>query len=260
MPVSFRCSARPSWAIAALRQPGDDRGPLPLGPGDSLIPEREARFDRTALLGALGLRGFVLGDRAHVRIFKRERRLELWLARPGERYRRFRSYDICNVSGGPGPKLAEGDRQAPEGFYSVGRRQLNPRSRHHLAFNLGFPNACDSQLGRTGSALMVHGGCSSAGCYAIGDANVDEVYAVVEAALLGGQEAVEVHAFPFELTEAALEGESASPWHAFWRNLKEGHDMFEAAGVPPRVAACAGEYRFGADAEEDGCVAIAAWS
>ncbi len=228
--------------------------------GDRLISERERKFDRDALRADLVAGGFVLGDQAHVRIFKREHRLELWLRRSGGSFVLFRSYDICTFSGELGPKLREGDRQAPEGFYRVGRAQLNPNSRHHLAFNLGFPNAYDTQLGRTGSALMVHGGCSSIGCYAITDHSVDQVYAVVEAALGNGQDAVDVHVFPFALTEAALAAESASSWHPFWRNLKQGFDMFELARVPPKVAACRGEYRFGNDAEGPGCVAIAAWS
>lgn len=228
--------------------------------GDRLSPEREPRFDREALRADLVAQGFVLGDRAHVRIFKRERRLELWLSHAGGPFALFRSYGICSFSGELGPKLKEGDRQAPEGFYRVGRAQLNPNSRHHLAFNLGFPNAFDRQLGRTGSALMVHGGCSSIGCYAIGDESVDQVYAVVEAALGNGQDAVDVHVFPFALTDGSLAAEAGSAWHPFWRNLKQGYDMFELARVPPRVSACRGEYRFGDAAEEAECVAIAAWS
>src|SRR5690606_35780388 len=190
----------------------------------------------------------------------RERRLELWLRRAEAPFRLFRSYDVCCYSGTLGPKLREGDLQAPEGFYRVGRKQLNPASRHHLSFNLGFPNAYDRQLGRTGSALMVHGGCSSIGCYAITDAKVDEVYAVVEAALDAGQDAVDVHAFPFRLTDAALAREAGNPWLPYWQNLKTGFELFEATSNPPPVAACKGEYRFGADAGGPGCVAIAAWS
>lgn len=228
--------------------------------GDRLISERQPQFDRDRLRADLLAEGFVLGDEAHVRIFKREKRLDLWLRRGGGRYALFRSYDICAFSGELGPKLREGDRQAPEGFYRVGRSQLNPNSRHHLAFNLGFPNEFDRQLGRTGSALMVHGGCSSIGCYAITDQSVDQVYAVMEAALAHGQDAVDVHAFPFALTEAALAAESTSSWHPFWRNLKRGFDLFELAGTPPKVAARRGEYRFGTDAEGPECVAIAAWS
>lgn len=228
--------------------------------GDRLVSGREPKFDREALRADLVAKGFVLGDQAHIRIFKRERQLELWLRRSGGPFALFRSYDICKFSGDLGPKLREGDRQAPEGFYRVGRAQLNPNSRHHLAFNLGFPNAFDQQLGRTGSALMVHGGCSSIGCYAISDESVDQVYAVVDAALGNGQDAVDVHVFPFALTDAALAAETGSAWQPFWRNLKQGFDMFEVARMPPKVAACRGEYRFGNDAEDPECVAIAAWS
>lgn len=234
---------------------------------DVTQPAREASktrqvFDRTQLVADLDRAGFALGDKAHVRIFKRERRLELWLSAAADngRFRLFRNYEICNYSGTLGPKLREGDHQAPEGFYRVAQSQLNPNSRHHLSFNLGFPNAYDQQLERTGSALMVHGGCSSVGCYAIGDENVDEVYAVVEAALKAGQPAVDVHAFPFRLTNAALSAESGHTWAPFWRNLKDGHDLFDARRQPPRVGACRGEYLFDTAAEGPECAAIAAWS
>jgi len=227
---------------------------------DRIIASSEPRFDRDRLREDLVAAGFTLGDRAHIRIFKAERRLELWMARGDGRYGLFRGYDICRFSGGLGPKLREGDRQAPEGFYRVAQAQLNPNSRHHLSFNLGFPNAYDRQLGRTGSALMVHGGCTSVGCYAITDEKVDEVYAVVEAALAAGQPTVDVHAFPFRLTEEALARETDNLWLPYWQNLKAGFDLFEATSTPPDVAACKGEYRFGADAGGPGCVAIAAWS
>ena len=195
-----------------------------------------------------------------IRIFKEESVLEVWKADKSGRYALLTTYDICKWSGKLGPKHQEGDRQAPEGFYRVGKKQLNPNSRHHLAFNIGFPNAYDRQLGRTGSELMVHGGCSSLGCYAITDESVDQVYAIVEAALDRGQEAVDVHLFPFALTASALAEQGGHTWLDFWRNLKDGYDLFEAQGVPPKVAACRGKYRFGADAEGDECVAIAAWS
>lgn len=227
---------------------------------DRIIPDYMPRYDRAPLVADLEASGFVLGGPAHVRIFKREKRLEVWMAREDGRYARFRSYDICNHSGTLGPKLAEGDLQAPEGFYRVAQRQLNPQSRHYLAFNLGYPNAYDRSLGRTGSALMVHGGCSSVGCFAITDAGVDEVYAIVEAALAQGQEAIDVHVFPFALTDTAVAAESHSPWTAFWRNLKRGYDLFETTGLPPRVAACRGSYMFGKDAEGPDCDPIAAWS
>jgi murein L,D-transpeptidase YafK len=208
----------------------------------------------------LAAAGFDMGDAAHIRIFKRERRLELWMQHGSGPFRRFRSYGICAVSGDLGPKLREGDLQAPEGFYRVGRRQLNPASRHHLAFNLGFPNAFDRQLGRTGSALMVHGGCSSTGCYAITDESVDQVYAVVEAALQQGQPAVDVHAFPFELSASAVAAAVSSPWYRFWLNLQQGFLLFARTGRTPAVAARDGVYVFGTEAEDPACAAIAPWS
>lgn len=215
--------------------------------------------NRKALRDAVAARGYVLGAPAHVRIYKRENVLELWLA-ADDGYGLFRSYEICKWSGTLGPKLAEGDRQSPEGFYAVTLRQLNPHSRHHRAFNLGFPNEFDRSLGRTGSALMVHGGCSSAGCFAMTDEQIEEIYGVVEAALRGGQPQVAVAVLPFRLTETALQAEAANPWAAFWRNLKEGADLFEATGTPPAVATCAGTYRFGAAAGEPGCVPIEGWT
>lgn len=216
-------------------------------------------FDRTQLLADLDAAGFAPGAESFVRVFKREHLLELWMKRPDGRFALFRSYEICKYSGQLGPKLAEGDRQAPEGFYRVARAQLNPNSRHHLAFNIGFPNALDRELGRTGSALMVHGGCSSTGCYAMTDAQIDEIYFVVEAALDAGQREVDVAIFPFRMTETALQAEARNEWSPFWRNLKQGFDLFEAERTPPAVAACNGEYVFGGAASAPQCKPISGW-
>jgi murein L,D-transpeptidase YafK len=222
-------------------------------------PITEPAFDRQQLNADLAAAGFVLGDDAHVRIFKREHLLELWMRRGDGRFALFRSYPICKYSGELGPKLAEGDRQAPEGFYRVARAQLNPHSRHHLAFNLGYPNAFDRELGRTGSFLMVHGGCTSIGCYAMTDAQIDEIYAVVEAALGNGQREIDVAIFPFRMTETALQAEAGNPWSPFWRNLKQGFDLFERDGAPPKVSACNGSYVFGGEALGPGCKPITGW-
>ena len=218
------------------------------------------KYDRQQLSADLRAADFALGEEAYVRIFKRERLLELWMRRDGGRFALFRAYPICTYSGTLGPKLAEGDQQAPEGFYRVAKTQLNPKSRHHLAFNLGFPNALDRGLGRTGSALMVHGGCTSIGCYAMTDAQIDEIYAVVEAALTHGQNEVDVSIFPFQLTETALQSETGSQWLPFWRNLKQGFDRFEADRLPPRVAVCKDAYVFGDDAAGESCTPITGWA
>ncbi len=169
-----------------------------------------------------------------IRIFKQSSELELWLQ--GQKgWELYRTIEICNWSGNLGPKLKEGDKQSPEGFYTVTKSQLNPNSRHHLSFDLGFPNRYDRSLGRTGSFLMVHGGCSSSGCYAVRDHEVEVVYRLVEAALNNGQQAVRVHAFPFRMQQTALDRQEGSKWHDFWSMLKRGYDEFEHSREIPRV-------------------------
>ncbi len=94
-----------------------------------------------------------------VRIFKKESELELWKQDSTGKYALLRTYPMCRWSGQLGPKKAEGDRQAPEGFYEVNYSRLNPNSQFYLSFDLGFPNKLEKARGFTGSALMVHGAC-----------------------------------------------------------------------------------------------------
>ena len=157
---------------------------------------------------------------------------------------RFATYPICLWSGRLGPKLKEGDSQAPEGFYTIASEQLNPNSRWHRAFNLGFPNVFDKSKGRYGSFIMVHGGCSSIGCYAMTDPVVDELWRFVTAALDAGQERVPVHVFPFRLTDGNLKSRKSSQWAGFWGDLKKGYDLFERTRLPPVVSLCNGRYAF----------------
>jgi murein L,D-transpeptidase YafK len=195
------------------------------------------------LAGRLSAQGLSLGAPVFVRIFTREVELEL-RPRRGERVQRWAVYPICRWSGRLGPKLAEGDGQAPEGFYTVDAKALNPASRWHRSFNLGFPNALDRAHNRTGSFLMVHGGCASVGCFAMTDPVVEEIWSLVTAALKGGQKRFHVHVFPFRMTEANLARRQHLPWAGFWRDLKGGYDAFEASGLPPQIAVCAGRYTF----------------
>ena len=185
----------------------------------------------------LALAGFKPGAPVFIRIYKQSHELQVFL-KDGEAFRHYRTYPICSFSGGLGPKVVEGDRQAPEGFYTVTRGLMNPESKFHLSFNLGYPNAFDQSHGRTGSALMVHGNCVSIGCYAMTDAGIEEVYFLVDAALSAGQKGVPVHAFPFRMDQPMLDNE----WTAFWENLKEGHDAFEEMKRPPKVTVRGGRY------------------
>lgn len=175
-----------------------------------------------------------VGDPVFIRIFKEELLLEVWI-RTGTEYQHLKDYAICAYSGYLGPKLKEGDRQAPEGFYKVKKYQLNPNSKFHLSFNLGYPNKYDRAHERTGSFLMVHGNCVSDGCYAMTDDKIEEIYALVESALQKGQKYVQVHAYPFRMTEENMALFSDNEWYDFWMNLKEGYDYFESEKLPPLV-------------------------
>lgn len=190
-------------------------------------------LSRTLEEGLTALSGKV-GDPVFIRIFKEESLLEVWM-RTGTEYQHLKDYAICAYSGALGPKLKEGDRQAPEGFYKVKKHQLNPNSKFHLSFNLGYPNSYDREHNRTGSFLMVHGNCVSDGCYAMTDEKIEEIYALVESALQKGQKYVQVHAYPFRMTEEMMALYSESEWYDFWVNLKEGYDYFEAEKYPAKV-------------------------
>ncbi|WP_186398509.1 murein L,D-transpeptidase family protein [Stappia sp. P2PMeth1] len=179
-----------------------------------------------------------------VRIFKQESELEVWKTDRTGRYALLKTYPICRWSGTLGPKRKQGDRQAPEGFYDVHVGLLNPRSQYHLAFNLGFPNRLERALGYTGSALMVHGACSSSGCYALTDEGVEEIYPVVREALKGGQRSFQVQVFPFRMTPANMAKHRDNPNFAFWSNLKRGYDIFHVTRRAPKVSMCGGRYVF----------------
>jgi murein L,D-transpeptidase YafK len=178
------------------------------------------------------------------RVFKEEGKLEIWKQKTNGRYDLIASYDICKWSGKLGPKFTEGDRQAPEGFYTVRPSQMKPNSQYHLAFNIGYPNTYDRANGRTGSNLMVHGACSSAGCYSMTDQQIEEIYAFGRDAFQGGQTEFQVEAFPFRMTAANMARYRNDPNYEFWKMLKVGYDHFELTKVPPKVDVCDRRYVF----------------
>ncbi len=179
-----------------------------------------------------------------VRIFKEEGVLEVWKSKPNGRYEMVKDYQICAWSGMLGPKKKEGDRQAPEGFYNITPALLNPYSKYYLAFNMGYPNSFDRSLGRTGSNLMVHGACSSRGCYSMTDLQMQEIFAFAKEAFDGGQRSFQVQALPFRMTADNMARHANSPHYEFWKNLKVGYDHFELTHRPPEVAVCENKYVF----------------
>jgi len=181
-----------------------------------------------------------------IRVYKEEGALEVWKQDRAGRFALLKTYPICKFSGNLGPKLVTGDRQAPEGFYDITPEAMNPTSSEYLSFNTGFPNAFDRSLGRTGAFLMVHGGCSSAGCYAMTDQGIEEIYGLVDEAFKAGQDKVQLQAFPFRMTAHNLAQHATDPNAPFWRMLKTGSDAFDKTGRPPNVAVCGQRYVFNA--------------
>ena len=182
-----------------------------------------------------------------IRIFKEESQMEVWKQRADGQFNLLKTYDICKWSGKLGPKKQEGDRQAPEGFYTVTPAQMNPNSSYYLSFNIGYPNAYDRSLGRTGTNLMVHGACSSAGCYSMTDEDAGEIFALARDSFRGGQTSFQIQAFPFRMTPENLAKHRDNENMEFWRMLKVGYDAFELTHKPPKVDVCDRHYVFEAD-------------
>jgi murein L,D-transpeptidase YafK len=183
-----------------------------------------------------------------VRLFKEESELEVWKQDRSGRFALLKTYPVCRWSGELGPKTREGDRQAPEGFYTITQGQLNPNSSYYLSFDMGYPNAFDRAYGRTGSNLMVHGDCSSRGCYAMTDEQIGEIYALARESFFGGQRAFQMQAYPFHMTALNMARHRNNPNMPFWKNLKEGNDHFEVTRLQPKVDVCEKRYVFDAQA------------
>jgi len=119
-------------------------------------------------------------EKALLLAIKSERKLELWAAGTDGALRHVSGYAILGASGVLGPKLKEGDRQVPEGFYKI--ELLNPNSRFHVSLRLDYPNEFDRRMGALdgreslGGDIMIHGSDKSVGCLAMGDAVAEELF------------------------------------------------------------------------------------
>jgi murein L,D-transpeptidase YafK len=235
----FAKLARTGLVIAALGVAGCTESSV----GD-FAPQHANRQLPAKILAEMSKKGMSRTSPVMARIFKEEGKLEIWKQKSNGRYDIIASYDICKWSGKLGPKYTEGDRQAPEGFYTVRPAQMKPNSSYHLAFNIGYPNAYDRANGRTGSNLMVHGACSSSGCYSMTDPQIEEIYAFGRDAFKGGQTEFQIQAFPFRMTAANMARYRSDPNYEFWKMLKVGYDNFEVTKVPPKVDVCEKHYVF----------------
>lgn len=215
-----------------------------VGDRRSMVPISSATVSRLNALGSSPARAML------VRIFKEESQLEIWKQVADGSFALFTTYSICRWSGVLGPKLQEGDRQAPEGFYAVSAGMLNPKSALYLSFNTGFPNKYDRALGRTGTNLMVHGGCSSAGCYAMTDDQIKEIYAMARESFAGGNQNFQLQMFPFRMSAENMARYAENPNIEFWANIKEGYDLFEATRRAPSWDVCDFRYVFAVTDED----------
>jgi murein L,D-transpeptidase YafK len=205
-------------------------------------------------LALMQTKGMQQSDPILIRAYKKEAEMEVWKRGGDGRYALLKTYPICRWSGQLGPKTREGDRQAPEGFYTITPGLMNPNSSYYLSFDTGFPNAVDRANGRTGKYLMVHGTCSSAGCFAMTDATIAEIYAVAREAFIGGQRSFQFQSYPFRMTAENMAKFRNDPNIGFWQNLKEGSDYFEALREEPKIGQCGTKYVFGgADAAAGSC-------
>ncbi len=181
-----------------------------------------------------------------IRAYKKESELEIWKMKADGRYALLKTYPMCRWSGQLGPKAREGDRQVPEGFYSITPAQMNPNSHYYLSFNVGYPNAYDRAQGHAGGSIMVHGICSSAGCFSMTDPQIGEIYAIVREGFAGGQRAVQMQSYPFRMTAENLAKYRLDPNIGFWKQLKEGSDNFEVTQQDVAVGVCGKHYVFNA--------------
>ncbi len=200
-----------------------------------------------ATMALMSTKGMSKDDPILIRAYKKESELEVWKRGSNGKYALLKTYPICRWSGQLGPKTREGDRQVPEGFYTVTPAQMNPNSSYYLSFDTGYPNAYDRSFGRNGGDIMVHGSCSSRGCFAMTDQNIAEIYAIARDALAAGQRGFQFQSYPFRMTAENLAKHRLDPNIAFWKNLKEGSDTFEVTKEELRVAVANQRYQFNVD-------------
>jgi murein L,D-transpeptidase YafK len=186
-----------------------------------------------------------------IRTYKKEAELEIWKMKSNGEYALLKTYPMCRWSGQLGPKKREGDMQVPEGFYSIAPGQMNPNSHYYLAFNVGYPNAYDRAYGRTGGSVMVHGVCSSAGCFSMTDEQVADIYAIARDSFAGGQREIQLQSYPFHMTAQNMAKFRLDPNIDFWKNLKDGSDHFEVTKNEPSVLVCGKHYVFDATTKDE---------
>lgn len=181
--------------------------------------------------GTLGIPPDVFGNML-IRVFKAEAIMEVWVKNPEGKYIKFNDFNIYAMSGKLGPKRRQGDHQVPEGFYYI--NDFNPCSNYHLSLGINYPNESDLKLSPArdkGGAIYIHGARVSAGCMAMSDYYIEDIYICAVKAKNGGQQKIPVEIFPFRPTEVNLayysQFEVCREFTGFWKNLAQGYNFFE---------------------------------
>lgn len=161
------------------------------------------------------------------RVFKQDRQLEVWASSESDgAAKKIATYEVCAASGVLGPKRYEGDLQVPEGFYVISYGWAE--SAYHLEMKVSYPNMVDRVRGPhtrpLGGEIMIHGGCASIGCVAVGDERVEELWTMMKPI---GNARVKVHLFPARDMDALLADATYAEHHELWKNLKSVRDAFE---------------------------------
>jgi len=234
----------PAATAAAALLAGCDDSYLDAGPGRSEHPISAAALAEMAKIDTAP------SSPVLIRAYKKEAELEIWKMKSDRTYALLKTYPMCRWSGQLGPKKREGDMQVPEGFYAIEPGQMNPNSHYYLSFNIGYPNAYDRAYGRTGGNVMVHGVCSSAGCFSMTDEQINDIYAIARDAFRGGQREIQLQSYPFRMTAENLAKYRLDPNIDFWMEIKNGSDHFEVTRTEPSVFVCNKHYVFGATADE----------
>jgi murein L,D-transpeptidase YafK len=175
----------------------------------------------------------------YLRAFKYEKIVEVWLKNQEDvKYKLFKTYDICAISGDLGPKRKEGDEQVPEGFYKIDL--FNSKSDYYLSMRINYPNSSDLTLKEgisPGGAIMMHGNCVTNGCIPMTDDKIKELYVLC---LEGRNRNIPIYIdiYPIKFTTEnlkMLESNYSKSKLSFWKTLKIGYDYFETNHWLPRI-------------------------
>lgn len=205
---------------------------------------RDAYKEKSTLIETLLANHNISIDKIHIylRAFKEEQYLELWAKNVDDKqYQLLRTYEVCNNSGGPGPKRKQGDLQVPEGFYQIDR--FNPWSNYHLSLGINYPNKSDrkiSSASKLGGDIFIHGNCVTIGCLPMTDDKMKEIYILAVEATNNGQNTIPVSLFPFAMNEKkikhALENyEVNSETMTLWSELRQGYEIFNKTKKLPSI-------------------------